>query len=288
MKAKMAGDIGDCIMAMPCFRALGGGELLLHSERWTREPMTIEKARSIRSLLITQPYITDVRFMSEPEHVDVNLNDFRAEYFRTFKHPDFPKQRNLCEWILKTHGCGPEHQHTQWLHVEPNPVARVIINRTGPGRHASHVYHNYRFPWGRIVKKYAGEIIFLGTEAEWIAFDNAFGRHGGMQWIPTRTLLEMAQVIAGADLFIGNQSCAYAIAEGLKKPAILEVCPWLPNCLFHRPDVIHGWDGDIDLPPLKDSGGRSVSGESTAGFSLPIESATAGERCQSSEPANDL
>jgi len=62
--------------------------------------------------------------------------------------------------------------------------------------------------------------------------------------------LDLAQVISGADLFIGNQSCAYAIAEGLKKRAVLEVCTWLPNCLFHRPDVTHGWDFGTKLPDL--------------------------------------
>ena len=282
---KHAGDMGDLCYSLPTIRALGGGTLCLHAENWTRERMTVEKAHSIRSLLITQPYIKDVRFMSEPEPVDVNLNDFRAEYFRTFKHPDFPKQRNLCEWILRTHGCDPEQQNKQWLEVEPNPVARVVINRTGPGRHASHIYHNYRFPWEKIVEKYAKDALFVGTEMEHNAFQSAFSSFGHIAKLPTTNLLDLARIIAGADLFVGNQSCAYAIAEGLKKPAILEVCPWLPNCLFHRPDVIHGWDADVDLPTLTHTGKQSVSGESTAGSSVPIENVSAGERCQSSEPA---
>lgn len=247
MTLKHSGDAGDIIHSLPTVRALGGGVICLHSERWTREPMTEAKVQSIRSLLITQPYIEDVRWLKPNEVVDVNLNDFRAAYFRDFRRPDFPKQRNLCEWILRTHGCDPDEQNKQWLHVPPCRIADVVINRTGAGRHAHHVYRNRDFPWGQIVEKYRNHIAFVGTPAEC----HDFIRHFGMvPFYSTQTLLELAQVIAGADLFIGNQSCAYAIAEGLKKPAILEVCPWLPNCLFHRSDVIHGWNADIDLPSL--------------------------------------
>jgi len=262
MTFKHAGDTGDIIASMPTIRALGGGALLLHTANWTREQMSDSKVESIRSLLITQPYIEDVRWLFHDDHpVDVNLNDFRAAYFRDFKKPNFPKQRNLCEWILRTHGCDPDEQNKQWLHVEPHHVAPVIVNRTGAGRIASHVYRNNAFPWRRIVEKYRDAIAFVGTPAEYTDFVRQFGL---VLYHRTNTLRDLAEVIAGAELFIGNQSCAYAIAEGLKKPAILEVCPWLPNCLFERSDVIHGWNADIDLPSLRTVGGQSVSGESMA------------------------
>lgn len=265
MTYKCAGESGDLIYACSSVKALGGGTICLHAERWTREPMSEAKVQSLRSLLITQSYIEDVRWLQPGEVVNVNLNDFRAAYFRDFKKPDFPKQRNLCEWILRTHGCDPDEQNKQWLNVTPDKISPVVINRTGAGRKPPHIYRNNRFPWERIVEKYDGDITFVGTEAEWIEFDKEFGRHGRLRWVQTDNLLELAAVIAGADLFIGNQSCAYAIAEGLKKPAILEVCPWLPNCLFLRSDVIHGWTADIDLPPLPHiDGGRNVSGESVA------------------------
>lgn len=262
MTAKMAGDLGDCVMAMACFRALGGGTLLLHAERWTREPMTEAKVRSLRSLLINQSYVEDVRWLKPDDKVDVNLNDFRATYFRDFKKPDFPKQRNLCEWILRTHRCDPEEQNKQWLQVVPHRVASVVINRTGAGRQAPYIYRNRAFPWRKIVEKYQDEIILVGSPEEHGDFVRQFG------WVShyhTANLLDLARVIAGAELFAGNQSCAYSIAEGLKKPAILEVCPWLPNCLFHRSDVVHGWDANIDLPDLPSSrmtATTSVSGES--------------------------
>jgi hypothetical protein len=137
--------------------------------------MTEAKVQSLRSLLITQPYIDDVRWLKPGEPVDVNLNDFRATYFREFKNPDFPKQRNLCEWILRTHGCDPDEQKKQWLQVEPLRVARVIVNRTGAGRKAHQVYRNREFPWRSIVEKYKDDIAFVGTPVEYSDFCLRFG-----------------------------------------------------------------------------------------------------------------
>jgi hypothetical protein len=66
--------------------------------------------------------------------------------------------------------------------------------------------------------------------------------------IPTSTLLQIARVIAGSRLFVGNQSCPAAIAEGLKHSMILEVYRDLPNCCFERVERINAWDGTIALP----------------------------------------
>ena len=66
----------------------------------------------------------------------------------------------------------------------------------------------------------------------------------------TKGLLEAAQVIAGAKLFVGNQTATHAIAEGLKKPIVLEVWREGPNCIVHRPGVVHGWDRNVVLPEL--------------------------------------
>jgi ADP-heptose:LPS heptosyltransferase len=40
--------------------------------------------------------------------------------------------------------------------------------------------------------------------------------------------LQLARVVKSARLFIGNQSFPYALAEALKVPRILEVCPLYP------------------------------------------------------------
>lgn len=234
-----AGDFGDLIYQCVVIRALGGGPLFLHAENWTRERMTDEKLNSIKTLLETQPYIESVKWKNGP--TDRNMNDFRSEYFRTFGKPGFPVRRNLCEWMLRTHGVDIEEQNKRWLvGIEPIHRAKVVINRTPR-------YQNKLFPWWKVVQKYGNDIGFVGSGIEHQQFCNQFGH---VPWIETSSLLALAQVIAGAELFIGNQSCPYAIAEGMKKRAVLEVCRWLPNCLFHRADCAHGWDAAVELPEL--------------------------------------
>ena len=43
-----------------------------------------------------------------------------------------------------------------------------------------------------------------------------------------------SNIINKAKVFVGNQSCALAIAEGLKKTIVQETCKWIPNCCFSR------------------------------------------------------
>jgi hypothetical protein len=46
----------------------------------------------------------------------------------------------------------------------------------------------------------------------------------------TKTWTELAGVIRGGKLFVGNQSLAYALAEGMKVPRVLETFQDCPNC----------------------------------------------------------
>ena len=48
--------------------------------------------------------------------------------------------------------------------------------------------------------------------------------------------MDVAKAIAGCDLFVGNQSFAYSVAEALKKPRVLEVFYAKNNCQPHGPD----------------------------------------------------
>jgi hypothetical protein len=54
---------------------------------------------------------------------------------------------------------------------------------------------------------------------------------------PTPTLLDLARVLAGADLFIGNQSAPRALAESLKVPVWVEEDKRIPDTKFLRTDA---------------------------------------------------
>jgi len=64
-------------------------------------------------------------------------------------------------------------------------------------------------------------------------------------------MLVLGKVIAGCQLFVGNQSSPYAIAEGLKKATVQEMSTECPNCVFVRTNAVHGNDKFIPLPEIE-------------------------------------
>lgn len=246
-----AGDLGDIVYSLPVIRYAGGGTLLIEAAHYTRQLLVPENWCGIDDLLMRQPYIKSVEPWGNGVRATYNLNDFRVRLHKAFR-PGLPandaaKMKSLADWMLETHGVPLTEKDTAWLSVEPVKIARVVINRTGSGRNHHNVYHNHLFPWRRVWDKYHKDAVFIGTELEHDVFCATVGE---IPHCVTGTLHDAATVIAGADLFIGNQSVCHAIAEGLKKRIVLEVWPQGPNCLFFRPDVIHGWDQNVELPEL--------------------------------------
>jgi hypothetical protein len=233
-----SGDLGDIIYALPTVKAAGGGVLYLyHQPGKTWHGMDEKRAASLRSLLVLQPYIRDVVFCPEgrpPDASDHNLNGFRDH-----GRPG----RNLADMHLATHGFGPELRSAPWLAVDrPAVEATVVFARSSRCR-------NEAFPWKRLWSAYRNTAGFVGTREEHDDFTRSIGP---IPHLATTNLLDVARVIAGSRLFVGNQSCPAAIAEGLKHPMILEVYPPMPNCCFHRLERINAWDGDFELPDVSD------------------------------------
>jgi hypothetical protein len=78
--------------------------------------------------------------------------------------------------------------------------------------------------------------IFVGTPAEHADFEKTFGIT--IPYHPVDNFLELANIIAGADLFVGNQGFAYSIAIGLGQNTVLEANKIVPlhmnECFFPR------------------------------------------------------
>jgi len=250
MTFKHAGDLGDIIYSLPVMRALCNGqpsEFLIEAVSYTRQRLTPDKWCGIDALLRSQPYVSDVRAYVPGEPVTRNLNDFRARLHQSLR-VGIGKDKHLTHWMCEAHCVHPQVILEQWLTI-PDPIngAPVVFARAGAGRPHHQVYQNELFPWYRICEKYRGKAVFVGSEQEHLVFSAAFG---DVPHYKTATLHEAARVIAGAKLFVGNQTATHAIAEGLKKNIILEVWRDGPNCIVHRPGVVHGWDQNINLPEL--------------------------------------
>lgn len=233
------------IASLPTVRALGGGILLLEAATYTRQMLTPDKWFGVDRILKEQPYIKDVREWKR-ETVNYNLNDFRVRLFKSVRVGQH-KDKSLADWQLEQYGLPLNAKDAAWIKIEPKKVARVVINRTGTGRNHMHVYHNPDFPWHYIWSKYRSDAVFVGLPEEHEVFCATCGE---IPHVQTKDLYEAAQVISGCDLFIGNQSVCFWLAEGMKKRILLEVWKAGPNCLIHRPGVVHGWDRRVELPDL--------------------------------------
>jgi 2-polyprenyl-3-methyl-5-hydroxy-6-metoxy-1,4-benzoquinol methylase len=242
-----SGDFGDIIYALPTIRALGGGKLIIGpSTHWkTRLRMCPEYVNILRPLLAVQPYIHEVEFCEKPPtEIDIDLNRFREylvmEHILMLKGA---RRLNLAEAHLYTFKLPLTECEKAWLTVdraEPLPEKPVLIHR-------SHRWLNPKFPWTRIMERHAHHAVFVGLESEHEDFVKDWGH---LPYLPTKNFLELARLIAGCRLYIGNQSLPYALCEGLKRDSLLEV--WLegPNCLFSRKNAIYGESAAVYIPKI--------------------------------------
>jgi hypothetical protein len=228
-----AGESGDLIYCLPTMRALGGGELLLHAfvDGLPARPRGFSEKlyHNIAPLLKCQSYIKSLSYSQLIPFVDYDLNQFRNHWSYAFigeyrkRRYDTPNIAQMCRVAFELED---ESDEIPWLTV-PSPCAApkgVLVNR-------SLRYHNPAFPWPFVMKKYEGDIQFIGTREEHQAFSNLFGP---IPWKECADLLAVAQAIDECELFIGNQSCPCAIAEGLKKTLWQETYPEDRNCMFNR------------------------------------------------------
>jgi ADP-heptose:LPS heptosyltransferase len=237
------GSAGDVIYHMAPIKDLGGGALYLNTQGPPAFRMTRARIESLLTLIRVQPYIEYVGICDAPVGFNLDL------WQQNWRHG-----LNLSDMLSEMLGIPHTSRTEPWLSVpEKIEVAAVVLHR-------SPRYHAEQFPWRRVLEVYGHDAVFVGDEAEHRSFTAQFGlvRHHR-----TDSYLELAQVISGALLFVGNQSSPAAIAEGLKVNKILEAVPrdhWAWNCHWERPGVIHGYDGTVELPPLSQWAARTSSG----------------------------
>jgi hypothetical protein len=167
----------------------------------------------LKPLLESQPYILDVFDVKKEENamVDIDLDKFREEY------------KNLSAGDIRMwYGNFLNYQidmSAPVLSVLQEQNDYIVINRTQR-------YNNPLIDYS-IIDKLNKKVFFVGTETEW----KVMNTHFRCEHYKVSNFLEMAKLIAGSSLFVGNQSMAFAIAEQMKHPRILEQ-------YFNAPNVI--------------------------------------------------
>lgn len=227
------GDYGDIVYSLMavkrlCDEAQTSCTFYLCPAADTRARLTPDHAEGILPLLRAQSYIARAEWREKSIGVKADVSQ-RRFYANGFNIAD-----QLCNWLAIPYSV----EHGPWLAAEPNPVAEVIFSR-------SHRYRNPRFPWKEVCRRFGGQARFVGTPAEHADFEALVGP---IHIVPTPTLLDVAQAIAGCKLFVGNQSCPRAIAEGLKVPVVVEQDHKCANTHFARPDA---WYDQLPPPTFK-------------------------------------
>jgi hypothetical protein len=191
-----SGDIGDLLAALPVIRQLDGGELVLFPAPYIGWRMTKERVESLRPLLELQLYITGVRWASDSE--GTNLDEWRQHY---------DPYKKLTDMLAQTFGQPHPDREQQWLKIdEPQRIARVLFAR-------SQRYRNPHVDWRQIYDEYAGQAVFVGTPDEHHDFQQEVGP---ISYHYSPTYLDLARVVAGADLVVVNQTSIRCLRRPLR------------------------------------------------------------------------
>lgn len=222
---KHSGNAGDIIYAMPAMYALAQNRNIhLHlkvNERGhygkmhhpLQNLMLNEKmVELLRPLLLSQPLFKTCDVYRN-QRVDVDLNVFRDYPFNL-------RTGNIARWYFLVFAINAD-LGKPWLIAEPDKSVKEAIVLARSFRYRAPGI-NYSF-----LKAYT-PIVFVGLQDE---YDNMKKLIPHLQYRPVKNFLEMAELIRGSKLFIGNQSFPFAIAEGLKVRRLLEVYHQSPNVI---------------------------------------------------------
>lgn len=182
----------------------------------------LKLAPVIKPLIEAQPYISSLKIGNHPADLDICAFRNHIDRTKTLLHAQTIEAERLLGGALSRDDspwltCG-DHSYTP---------GRIIIAR-------SHRYHNPYFPWKEFVKDHSDRILFIGNRDEHRSFEEMFG---GVEFYKPKDLLEAAEMIKTANIFVGNQSSPHAVAMGLGVDIIQETSPWVPDCIFKRKNV---------------------------------------------------
>lgn len=234
-----SGDFGDILYAVPSMRALCAetgtpAHVYLGSRDWTRSAWDLDLLSVIEPLLRAQDFVAGVVLLHRNEAPPSPFVDFSTFRNGGYKTGDTILERQR-RWVQAQIDIS-----SPWLQV-PNPK-RVVAGLIAVNRGKR--WRGLSFPWRELLGLYHARMFFIGLPSEHTEFCHEFGL---IDFTRTKDLLEAAQLIAGADFFIGNQSACNAIANGLHKPSLIEACFFAPDCFLSRDNVSFCLDGAIDF-----------------------------------------
>lgn len=239
-----SGTLGDIIYSLLFIKTYSNGSAKLHilSDQIQRsvpyqkthiggnKMITDKMFDFIKPLILIQPYIKDVLFTCENE-IDYNSTT-NLDYFRHFKiNANYNHIRlssgDLRNWYSKAFGMSVNLAE-KFLFLEQSSKYdflkdAVLVCRT--------LRHNNSAIDYSILNEFEN-VYFMGLQNEFDTFKSEF-KLDKIKQVQINDALDAAYAIDACRVFISNQTCFMAIAEGLKKPnRCLEVYERSPNVIL--------------------------------------------------------
>jgi hypothetical protein len=202
------GSLGDIIYSLPTVKAMGGGDYYI-MKRPHYGPM--------RDLLNSLPYINSTNYGPWPINGGIDLRFYRKIAIETIRKGE---TKHLADCHAQVCNVNIDRENPWIERIEPLLMGDIVVNR-------SLRYHDIMdIDYGLL--RDCKNITFIGRVEEYRIFKEMYNivcwQH------ECKNVLEMARIIAGARLFVGNQSLGFALAEAMKVPRVLEVCAVKDNC----------------------------------------------------------
>lgn len=224
-----AGNAGDVIYSLPTIRALCAGRRArvflqvgvpafymdgAHPHGDVR--LTAASVGLLAPLLQAQPYVERCETWSgQACAYDLDLVQ---------RSPMRLDRGHIARWYFAVFGVAADLSQP-WLGA---PAAAGLGEHIVVARSAR--YRNPALDYG-FLRRYP-KLAFVGVESEYSEMARQLPQ---LEWLRSDDFLQLARYIAGARLFVGNQSLPFAVAEGLKVQRVLEVCPRAPNVIPEGP-----------------------------------------------------
>lgn len=229
MKIIHSGHIGDILAFLPTYKKLGGTKLVVcnHDPVWP--PMEGFRYESLKPLL---------------DHLGVP-SEFSRNPQGDFDNRDFRSIYDPWTSLLVTQAryCKVDPDETPWIQATPSrkTQGRVLLSRSAR-------YHNYNFPWKKLVRHLKDRAVFMGTPDELQDFQTEV--RTSVEHLLTKDCLEMAEAIAGSDLYIHNQSCGFWIAAGMRHPQIQETSDMHNDTFLDYPEARYIRNEKLDISQI--------------------------------------
>lgn len=232
-----SGRLGDIVYQLYTIKAMGGGDIIIDLEHHKEPPekWNWHMAESIMPLLSYQTYIDSIFMSLEPggrppwKYPDEPIYDFdmvdaeRAPMdplsFPEWTGPNWPGNIHLAKRYAHHFGVAWK-PGSIWLDAPKNHTESVDIAFHAPKRRCTDE-NNLRQIMEMLVHLGYG-VAVIDPDREW------FMDIAGVQHV-TKDMLEAADIINSAKVFLGAVSSCHAIAEALGKPRLVQQAPDCDN-----------------------------------------------------------